>query len=209
MPVDSSTYVGNFDTAAPAGSDPASELDNNIRQVKTAAKNSFPNITGAVTATHTELNYVDGVTAAIQTQLDAKAPTASPTFTGTPAAPTAIAGTGTTQIATTAFVQAAVASVNALTGIAASYNSAASFSVADGQIVAATNAGAVAVDMSATWGVGAVRGVIFDAGTNTSTINLGSYTVKGWNGSTVTGTLTCDQPIPIVLRNFGDYVRPV
>ena len=37
----------------------------------------------AVTATATELNYVDGVTSAIQTQLDAKAPLAGPTFTGT------------------------------------------------------------------------------------------------------------------------------
>lgn len=39
------------------------------------------------------------------------APLASPTFTGTPAAPTASAGTNTTQVATTAFVQAAVANV--------------------------------------------------------------------------------------------------
>ena len=38
-----------------------------------------------------------------------KANIASPTFTGTPAAPTAAAGTNTTQIATTAFVQTAVA----------------------------------------------------------------------------------------------------
>lgn len=38
-----------------------------------------------------------------------RAPVASPTFTGTPAAPTAAAGTNTTQIATTAFVQTAVA----------------------------------------------------------------------------------------------------
>jgi hypothetical protein len=37
----------------------------------------------AVTATATELNHVDGVTSALQTQLDAKAPTASPTFSGT------------------------------------------------------------------------------------------------------------------------------
>ena len=37
---------------------------------------------------------------------------ASPTFTGTPAAPTATAGTNTTQIATTAFVQAAVAAIS-------------------------------------------------------------------------------------------------
>jgi hypothetical protein len=32
---------------------------------------------------NTELQYLDGVTSSIQTQLDAKAPTASPTFTGT------------------------------------------------------------------------------------------------------------------------------
>ena len=36
------------------------------------------------------------------------APIASPTFTGTPAAPTPAAGTNTTQIATTAFVKAAI-----------------------------------------------------------------------------------------------------
>jgi hypothetical protein len=41
------------------------------------------NLLDGVTATTTELNYVDGVTSAIQTQIDAKAPTASPTFTGT------------------------------------------------------------------------------------------------------------------------------
>lgn len=35
-----------------------------------------------VTATAAELNYVDGVTSAIQTQMDTKAPIASPTFTG-------------------------------------------------------------------------------------------------------------------------------
>jgi len=36
-----------------------------------------------VTATAAELNYTDGVTSNIQTQLDTKAPLASPTFTGT------------------------------------------------------------------------------------------------------------------------------
>jgi hypothetical protein len=38
-----------------------------------------------------------------------RAPLASPTFTGTPAAPTAAVGTNTTQLATTAFVQAEIA----------------------------------------------------------------------------------------------------
>jgi hypothetical protein len=40
--------------------------------------------------------------------LAAKAALASPTFTGTPAAPTAAQGTNTTQVATTAYVQAEV-----------------------------------------------------------------------------------------------------
>ena len=44
----------------------------------------------------------------LQTTLDAKAPLVSPPLSGTPTAPTASAGTNTTQIATTAFVQAAV-----------------------------------------------------------------------------------------------------
>lgn len=39
------------------------------------------------------------------------APLASPTFTGTPAAPTAAPGTNTTQLATTAFIQAAIAAL--------------------------------------------------------------------------------------------------
>jgi hypothetical protein len=51
----------------------------------------------------------------INTALGNKAPLASPTFTGTPSAPTASAGTNTTQIATTAFVSTAVA--NAIAGI--------------------------------------------------------------------------------------------
>ena len=62
-----------------------------------------------LTATATELNYTDGVTSAIQTQLDAKAPLASPALTGTPTAPTAATGTNTTQVATTAFVNAEIA----------------------------------------------------------------------------------------------------
>lgn len=45
-----------------------------------------------ITASTTELNYVDGVTSAIQTQLDAKAPLASPTFTGTVTMPVALSG---------------------------------------------------------------------------------------------------------------------
>jgi hypothetical protein len=46
-----------------------------------------------------------------------KAPLASPSFTGVPTAPTATAGTNTTQIATTAFVQSAVSGSGGITGL--------------------------------------------------------------------------------------------
>lgn len=58
----------------------------------------------ASAATATEVSYLSGVTSAIQTQLNAKAPLASPALTGTPTAPTAAADTNTTQVATTAYV---------------------------------------------------------------------------------------------------------
>lgn len=47
----------------------------------------------------------------LQSALDAKAPLASPTFTGVPAAPTAVASTNSTQIATTQFVQTVVSNL--------------------------------------------------------------------------------------------------
>ena len=55
---------------------------------------------------------VKPVSTATQAALDLKSPLVSPTFTGTPTAPTATAGASTTQIATTAFVTTAVAAVS-------------------------------------------------------------------------------------------------
>ena len=76
-----------------------------VAVTSTAAElNALDGIPGTLTAT--ELGYVDGVSSSIQTQLGTKIGAASPALTGTPTAPTASASTNTTQIATTAFVQA-------------------------------------------------------------------------------------------------------
>ncbi len=104
MALESATYISDLVSTNPTGSDGKAAGDDHIRLVKSTVKATFPNVAGAVTPTHTELNYVDGVTSAIQTQLDAKAPIASPTFTGNPAAPTPSPGDNDTSIATTAFV---------------------------------------------------------------------------------------------------------
>jgi len=59
----------------------------------------------------TNLLTVSNLTVSGTTTISGYAPIASPAFTGTPTAPTAISGTNTTQIATTAFVTTAVAGV--------------------------------------------------------------------------------------------------
>jgi hypothetical protein len=51
------------------------------------------------------------ISTATQTALDLKAPLASPALTGVPTAPTATAGTNTTQVATTAYVRGEVAAL--------------------------------------------------------------------------------------------------
>ena len=51
--------------------------------VNLTATSTELNILDGATLSTTELNYVDGVTSAIQTQIDTKAPSAGPTFTGT------------------------------------------------------------------------------------------------------------------------------
>ena len=64
-------YIDDLVVTNPAAGDNVSQGDDHIRGIKNVLKDTFPNITGAVTPTHTELNYVDGVTSAIQTQLGA------------------------------------------------------------------------------------------------------------------------------------------
>jgi len=76
------------------------------------------NLLDGVTATTAELNYVDGVTSNVQTQMDTKAPVASPTFTGTVTGPTINASTAL-QIGGVA-VTATAAELNKMDGVTVS-----------------------------------------------------------------------------------------
>jgi hypothetical protein len=66
----------------------------------------------------------------LTSDLNLKAPLASPSFTGTPLAPTAAVGTNNTQIATTAFVQSAMASAGSGTVTNVSVGNIAGFFIA-------------------------------------------------------------------------------
>ncbi len=106
------SYVDNTITVQVAN---VSDLTASAAELNTldgiTASTAELNLLDGVTATTAELNYVDGVTSGIQGQLDDKAPLASPSLTGTPTAPTAAPGTNSTQIATTAYADAAVAAL--------------------------------------------------------------------------------------------------
>lgn len=56
MPLESVTHISDLVVTNPTSTDPKSEGDNHLRNIKTALKTDFPNISGPVTKTHTQLN---------------------------------------------------------------------------------------------------------------------------------------------------------
>ncbi len=63
MGLETGTYIDSLNSSNPTASDAVSEGDDHIRLIKSTVKATFPNISNAVTSTHTELNLLDGVTA--------------------------------------------------------------------------------------------------------------------------------------------------
>lgn len=90
--------------ARPTQTSVTAEISSAVNGLVDAAPGTLDTLNELAAALGDDANFASTVTNA----LAAKAPSESPTFTGTPAAPTAAAGTNTTQLATTAFVQSAV-----------------------------------------------------------------------------------------------------
>lgn len=83
MGLETGTYISDLVSTNPASGDGKSAGDDHLRLIKSTVKATFPNITGAVTPTHTELNYSVGVTSAIQTQINTKGAITGQAWTGT------------------------------------------------------------------------------------------------------------------------------
>ena len=153
--------------------------------INASAAIDWTKIAPSSTVSSTELGYLDGVTSAIQTQIDSKlatstaattyAPLASPALTGVPTAPTAAANTNTTQIATTAYVQTEIAdliasapgALDTLNELAASLGNDANFSTT------VTNSLATKLPLA--------------GGTMSGTIAMGSNKITGLGTPTATG----------------------
>ena len=102
MSVETATYINTLNTALPASGDAKSEGDDHLRLIKSAVKATFPNVTGAVTPTHSDLNIIAGAATGSVSGLNVATQTASD---------------NTTKAASTAMVQSAIL---ASSGISAS-----------------------------------------------------------------------------------------
>ena len=119
----------------------------------------------------------------LQTALDAKAPLASPALTGTPTVPTATAGTNTTQIASTAFVAAAIgALIDAAPGAMDTLNELAA-ALGDDPNFATTVTNTLAGKLAAASNLSDLP----NAATARTNLGLGSMATQGANAVAITG----------------------
>lgn len=69
LTIESATFISDLNAANPGSNDLKSEGDDHVRLVKNTLKATFPNITGAVTLTHTQLNALGSTGAATFTAI--------------------------------------------------------------------------------------------------------------------------------------------
>lgn len=63
MGLETATYIHELDSSNPVGaSDPKGQGDDHLKLIKSTLQNTFPNVEGEMTASHTELNKLDGAT---------------------------------------------------------------------------------------------------------------------------------------------------
>ncbi|MBN38592.1 MAG: hypothetical protein CMI29_09035 [Opitutae bacterium] len=61
MALESGTYIDSLNVANPVSTDALAQADDHLRLIKSTIKATFPNLTGAVTLTHAEINALQGL----------------------------------------------------------------------------------------------------------------------------------------------------
>ena len=138
------------------------------------------------------------VQAAIEELDTEKAPLASPTFTGTPAAPTATAGTNTTQLATTAFVLGQSSSTTPVMNGTAAVGTGTTFARAD-HVHASDTSRAPLASPSLTGNLS------FNSGYGSSAVAYGCRAWVNFNGSGTVAIRGSGNVSSITDNGTGDY----
>ena len=158
--------------------------DGKVEAAETADAVPWSGITGKPTSfTPSSHSHSIAQVTGLQTALNAKAALASPALTGSPTAPTATAGTNTTQIATTAFVAAAIgALIDAAPGAMDTLNELAA-ALGDDPNFATTVTNALAGKLSAASNLSDLP----NKATSRSNLGLGSIATQAANNVAITG----------------------
>lgn len=169
---------------------------------------ALPSGTTAATQTAGDNSTKVSTTAYVDTGLALKAPLASPTFTGTPAAPTAAPGTNTTQLATTAFVAAAVTGSSAAPVFPVNSQTA-NYSVLAGDFssckhITMNNAGATTVTLLATAPTTGQCISVGNIGAGTTTISRNGLNIDGAASNV---SITTNQSVDIISDGSNYFTR--
>lgn len=62
MGLETASFINGLNTSNPVSTDGLAQADDHIRLIKSSVKATFPNVTGAATASQAELNTLDGYT---------------------------------------------------------------------------------------------------------------------------------------------------
>lgn len=142
MPLETGTFISDFVASNPSHSDAMSQSDSHARWIKQAILNTFTGITGAVTATHTQLNsavgaVVTGVNAALHNAGTLAAP--SVTFIGNTACGLYASGTNVIALVTNGVAAITISAAQAVaiagTLTVASLSSSGPYSGGTGQLI--------------------------------------------------------------------------
>lgn len=71
MGLETAQYINSLDTSYPTGLDSRTTADDHLRLIKASLRRTFANVTSAVLASHTELNYTAGLSSTAQDQINA------------------------------------------------------------------------------------------------------------------------------------------
>lgn len=151
----------------------------------------------------------------LTTDLSAKAALASPTFTGTPSAPTAAVGTNTTQVATTAFVNAEIANDAVLDSIFTTKGDiiAASGANTPIRVGVGTNGYVLVADSTQTAGVkwavaqaGATGGGTDQVFYNNDQTVTTSYSIPSGKNAVTAGPVTINSGVTVTVTSGSNWV---
>lgn len=195
-------YIDALVSTNPPGTDGLDETDDHIRGIKNVLLKTFPNLTGAVTATQTELNKLDGVTAS------AAELNITDGLTATTAELNKMDGVtaSTAELNILDGVTSTTAELNILDGVTAT---AAELNILDGVLASAAELNilngvtATTAEINKLDGVTATTANLNKTTKAVAVMATGSYTGNGTTSQSVTGVGFQPKYVKIWVRNTG------